>query len=121
MGQEGTWATELAPQAEVTCMHGWHLLLWEMKAAATSSSPSADLFKNALTRPQHPQPPSTNPPAPFVHDTPPPALIFWCSLQLGVPHWGPTLHQRLLSQKNRNKPMEEQGRFHQENRDGWPG
>lgn len=119
MGQEDTWATEFAPQVEVTCMHGWHLLLWEMKAPATS--PSADLFRNALTQPQHPQPSSSNPPAPFVHDTPPPAPIFWCSLQLGVPHWSSALHQWLLAQRNRNKPMEEQRWFPHENWDGWPG
>lgn len=59
MGQEDTWATEFAPQAEVTCMHGWHLLLWEMKAPATS--PSADLFRNALTQPQHPSHPPPSP------------------------------------------------------------
>lgn len=47
MGQEDTWAAEFAPQVEVTFMHRWHLLLWEMKASATSFSPNAALFSAA--------------------------------------------------------------------------
>lgn len=57
----GCW---FAPQVEVTCTHGWHLLLREMKAPATSSSPSVALFSAAKRPGPSPRTPSHPPPAP---------------------------------------------------------